>query len=70
MTDEWRIVWDKTNDDTGIVWHYKLQRKKKFLWWTYWKFYTSGINIERLEKVRNLHLKNEDNRFKVVKEFK
>ena len=70
MTDEWRIVWDKTHYDTGSIWHYKLQRKKKFLWWTYWKFYTSSDDIEKLEKVRNWHLENEANKVRVVKEFK
>ena len=70
FVDEWRIVYDLRHYDNGVGWIYTLQRKKKFLWWTYWMDIKSSAFVETLEQERACHLEEEAKSFKVVREWK
>lgn len=70
MTDHWRIVYDSyPTMGNGTEWGYKLQRKRRFLWWTYWEWYGTSGNIKDLEARRDRVLEKEARKFKIVKEW-
>lgn len=86
MSDPWRIRHKRYYNDFGTPqWYYVLERKRRFLFWDYWKRITSehygsyleGMELEyakndaikKLEKKRINILKDEAASESVVKEW-
>ena len=88
MADEWRITHKRMyNYALGKrIWYYVLERKKRFLFWDYWKYidredyyyyensaYTDSFKklaLHDLYKKQSEILEDEARKFMVVKEFK
>ena len=87
MADEWRIVHKRMYDYAfnKRIWYYVLERKKRFLFWDYWKridredyyYYENTVHLDKykryalhlLQKKRLEILEDEDRKFTVVKEW-
>ena len=87
MADEWRIVHKRMYNYAfnKRIWYYVLERKKRFLFWDYWKridredyyYYENTVHLEKykryalhlLQKKRLEILEDEDRKFTVVKEW-
>ena len=87
MADEWRITHKRMYNYafSKRIWYYVLERKKRFLFWDYWKYihredyfyYTNSKHIDAFKKLA-LHLlhkkrleilEDEARKFTVVKEW-
>ena len=87
MADEWRITHKRIYEYafSKRIWYYVLERKKRFLFWDYWKridrehyyYYENSLHLDRykqfvlrlLQKKRLEILEDEDRKFTVVKEW-
>ena len=87
MADEWRITHKRMYNYAfnKRIWYYVLERKKRFLFWDYWKridredyyYYENSLLLDKykqfalhlLQKKRLEILEDEDRKFTVVKEW-
>ena len=59
MADEWRIRHKRRYTDSRPAWYYVLERKKRFLFWDYWKridsecynYYAKSVDLEMYQKL-------------------
>lgn len=75
MADEWRIRHKRMYSDLGRpIWYYVLERKKRFLFWDYWKridsehynYYAMSADLEKYQRLALHDLENK--RLEVLKD--